>query len=140
MAMAGTLLSILMLAGVLLTGGGVYAILRTRDRKRGALMIVAGLVMFANVAITSMPGPDAQRQRRQQGRLRDEAQQVLRIIHDDGGAMGAAAQRSDQPRDGRVGVNQQRPPRDVASADAVPCQVDRSDDPLYPAAAIQHRY
>ncbi len=59
MAMAGTLLSILMLAGVLLTGGGVYAILRTRDRKRGALMIVAGLVMFANVAITSMPGPDA---------------------------------------------------------------------------------
>ena len=58
MAMAGTLLSILMLAGVLLTGG-VYAILRTRDRKRGALMIVAGLVMFANVAITAMPGPDA---------------------------------------------------------------------------------
>lgn len=59
MAMAGTLLSILMLAGVLLTGGGVYAILRTRDRKRGVLMIVAGLVMFANVAITAMPGPDA---------------------------------------------------------------------------------
>ena len=59
MAMAGTLLSILMLAGVLLTGGGVYAILRTRDRKRGALMIVAGLVMCANVAITAMPGPDA---------------------------------------------------------------------------------
>ena len=59
MAMAGTLLSILMLAGVLLTGGGVYAILRTRARKRGALMIDAGLVMFANVAITALPGQAA---------------------------------------------------------------------------------
>ncbi len=57
--MAGTLLSILMLAGVLLTGGGIYAIARRGDRKRGALMIIAGLVMFANVAITALPGPDA---------------------------------------------------------------------------------
>lgn len=56
--MAGTILSILMLAGVLLTGGGVYAIVRRRERKRGILMIVAGLVMFANVAISAMPGPD----------------------------------------------------------------------------------
>jgi hypothetical protein len=58
-AMAGTLLSILMLAGVLLTGGGTYAIMRKGDRKRGTLMIIAGLVMFANVAITALPGPDA---------------------------------------------------------------------------------
>ena len=47
-----------MLAGVLLTGGGVYAIARKGDRKRGALMIIAGLVMFANVAISAIPGPD----------------------------------------------------------------------------------
>ena len=56
--MTATILSILMLAGVLLTGGGLYAIIKRRDRKRGWLMIVAGLVMFANVAITAIPGPD----------------------------------------------------------------------------------
>ncbi|WP_197421595.1 hypothetical protein [Sphingobium sp. CCH11-B1] len=53
--MAGTILSILMLAGALLTGGGVHAIVKHGDRKRGALMIVAGLVMFGNVAISAMP-------------------------------------------------------------------------------------
>lgn len=57
-SMEGTILSLLMLAGMALTGGGIYAIVRKRDRKRGILMIVAGLVMFANVAITAMPGPD----------------------------------------------------------------------------------
>ncbi|KER34880.1 hypothetical protein ACFFV8_09655 [Sphingobium indicum] len=56
--MAGTILSILMLAGMALTGGGIYAIVRKGDRKRGALMIVAGLVMFANVAVSAIPGPD----------------------------------------------------------------------------------
>lgn len=47
-----------MLAGVLLTGGGIYAIAKKGDRKRGALMIFAGLVMFGNVAISAIPGPD----------------------------------------------------------------------------------
>lgn len=56
--MAATILSILMLAGALLTGGGIYAIVRKRDRKRGTLMIIAGLVMFGNVAISAIPGPD----------------------------------------------------------------------------------
>jgi hypothetical protein len=56
--MAATILSILMLAGLLLTGGGVYAIAKKGDRKRGVLMIIAGLVMFANVAISAIPGPD----------------------------------------------------------------------------------
>ena len=56
--MAGMILSILMLAGILLTGGGIYAIVKRGDRKRGALMIVAGLVMFGNVAIWAVPiGP-----------------------------------------------------------------------------------
>ncbi|MDX3899543.1 MAG: hypothetical protein QHC40_03385 [Sphingobium sp.] len=53
--MNGTILSILMLAGIALTGGGVYALVRRRDAKRGALMLVAGLVMFANVAIMTVP-------------------------------------------------------------------------------------
>jgi len=56
--MAGTILSILMLGGALLTGGGIYAIAKKGDRKRGGLMIVAGLVMFGNVAISAIPGPD----------------------------------------------------------------------------------
>ncbi|ETI64364.1 hypothetical protein C100_07700 [Sphingobium sp. C100] len=53
--MNGAILSILMLAGILLTGGGLYAIISKGDRKRGALMIVAGLVMFANVMIAAIP-------------------------------------------------------------------------------------
>lgn len=57
--MAGTILSILMLAGVALTGGGIYTLAKRRDTKRGVLMIVAGLVMFGNVAISAIPGPDA---------------------------------------------------------------------------------
>ncbi len=54
-AMNGTILSILMLAGAALTGGGAYALAKGRDRKRGVLMLVAGLVMFANVAIMTVP-------------------------------------------------------------------------------------
>ncbi|ATI83133.1 hypothetical protein [Sphingobium yanoikuyae] len=61
--MAGMILSILMLAGILLTGGGIYAIVKRGDRKRGALMIVAGLVMFGNVAISAIPMPPPQQAR-----------------------------------------------------------------------------
>ncbi|MDI1296164.1 MAG: LPXTG cell wall anchor domain-containing protein [bacterium] len=57
--MTGTILSILMLAGIALTGGGLYALVKKRDRKRGALMVIAGLVMFGNVAIMAMPVGDA---------------------------------------------------------------------------------
>lgn len=53
--MTGTVQSILMLAGLLLTGGGFYVLVKLRDRKRGALMLVAGLVMFGNVAIMAIP-------------------------------------------------------------------------------------
>lgn len=53
--MAGTILSILMLAGIALMGGGVFAIVRRKDRKRGILMVVAGLVLFANVLIATVP-------------------------------------------------------------------------------------
>ncbi|MEO8724381.1 MAG: hypothetical protein ABI395_12860 [Sphingobium sp.] len=53
--MPATILSLLMLAGLALCGGGGYLLLKRRDRKRGLLMIVAGCVMFANVAIWAMP-------------------------------------------------------------------------------------
>ena len=56
--MSDIILSILMLAGIILTSGGVYAIFKRNDRKRGTLMIVAGLVMFGNVAISAIPGRD----------------------------------------------------------------------------------
>ncbi|WP_188063993.1 LPXTG cell wall anchor domain-containing protein [Sphingobium sp. KCTC 72723] len=56
--MTGTVQSILMLAGLLLTGGGFYVLVKLRDRKRGALMLVAGLVMFGNVAIMAVPVAD----------------------------------------------------------------------------------
>ncbi|MGV3769272.1 MAG: hypothetical protein ACO1NM_04495 [Sphingobium phenoxybenzoativorans] len=53
--MSGTILSLLMLAGVALTGGGVYLLVKKIDRKRGILMVIAGLVMFGNVAIWAVP-------------------------------------------------------------------------------------
>jgi hypothetical protein len=55
MVMAGTLLSIMMLAGVLMTGGGIFAIAKSGDRKRGILMILVGLVLFVNVLIAGIP-------------------------------------------------------------------------------------
>ena len=55
--MAATILSILMLAGIALFAGGLHLLIRKRDRKRGALMLVAALVMFGNVAIWIVPTP-----------------------------------------------------------------------------------
>lgn len=48
-------LSILMAAGMMLSGAGTWLIARRRDYKRGALMIFAGLVMFGNVLIWTLP-------------------------------------------------------------------------------------
>lgn len=53
--MSGTILSLLMLAGLALAGGGIYLIAKRRDRQRGLLMVAAGLVMFVNVAIWAVP-------------------------------------------------------------------------------------
>lgn len=53
--MSGTILSILMLAGIALGIGGIHLMVRRRDYKRGGLMIVAAVVMFANVVILVMP-------------------------------------------------------------------------------------
>lgn len=49
--MAATVLSILMLAGIALSAGGIYLIGSKRDQKRGWLMLVAAVVMFVNVAM-----------------------------------------------------------------------------------------
>lgn len=58
--MAGTILSVLMLAGIALLAGGVHLIARRRDLKRGLLMLVAAAVMFGNVAIWLMPTKSGQ--------------------------------------------------------------------------------
>jgi LPXTG-motif cell wall-anchored protein len=55
-ALSGTTMSLLMLAGVLLSAGGVFLLVRRPElRKQAWLMIVAALVMFGNVAIWSVP-------------------------------------------------------------------------------------
>ncbi|MGF7169401.1 divalent metal cation (Fe/Co/Zn/Cd) transporter [Sphingobium xanthum] len=55
--MSGTILSILMLAGIALTIGGVHLLVKKREHKQGWLMLVAALVMFFNVAMWSIPFP-----------------------------------------------------------------------------------
>lgn len=57
--MSDTIMSILMLTGVLLTGGAVL-VFRKGDRRRALLMLVAALVMFANVAIWLVPVGNSQ--------------------------------------------------------------------------------
>ena len=52
---AALTLSLLMLGGLVLGSGGLWMIIRKGDAKRGWLMIAAAVVMFANVAIWTMP-------------------------------------------------------------------------------------
>ncbi|MEA3001690.1 MAG: hypothetical protein QOH81_478 [Sphingomonadales bacterium] len=49
--LVATLLSIAVLAAFLLIAGGLWLIVKGGDRKRGALMAVAALVLLANVLI-----------------------------------------------------------------------------------------
>jgi len=44
-------LSLLMIAFAALCGGGLWVLVRRGDRTRGALMVLAGLVMLGNVLI-----------------------------------------------------------------------------------------
>ena len=56
-AVTGTpalLLSLLMLAGFALAGGGVYTLVKRKDRTKGVLMLIAALVMWGNVAIITL--------------------------------------------------------------------------------------
>lgn len=54
-SVSNLILSILMLAGFALMAGGIIALRRGDNRKQGWLMLVAALVMFANVAIWAIP-------------------------------------------------------------------------------------
>lgn len=55
-SMSATILSLLMLAGLALAGGGVWLLVKKPDnRKQAWLMILAAVVMFANVAIWAVP-------------------------------------------------------------------------------------
>jgi hypothetical protein len=47
-------LSLGVLAAFLLAGGGIWLLVKQRDTKRGALMLVAALVLFANVLIWTL--------------------------------------------------------------------------------------
>ena len=49
-----TALSVLMVAAFALTAGGTWLILKRRDRRKGALMIVAALVMLGNVLVWTL--------------------------------------------------------------------------------------
>ncbi len=48
-------LSLAMLAVIVLTGGGLWLMWKRQDTKRGMLMLVAALVIAANVAIWTIP-------------------------------------------------------------------------------------
>lgn len=52
--MSDTIMSVLVLTGVILTGGAAY-VFRMGDRRRALLMFVAALVMFANVTVWLIP-------------------------------------------------------------------------------------
>ena len=46
-----TLLSLAVLAAFVLFGGGLWLIVKRKDRKQGLLMVLAALVLFGNVLI-----------------------------------------------------------------------------------------
>jgi hypothetical protein len=54
--MGDLLLSIAMLGAIALLGGS-FLVLRRGDKKHAILMLIAALVVFANVAIWMMPVP-----------------------------------------------------------------------------------
>jgi len=57
--MTNLILSVLMLAGAALLAGGIYMLRKGINRRQGWLMILAAAVMFANVAIWSIPVPQS---------------------------------------------------------------------------------
>ena len=51
------LLSLAVLAAFALAGGGLYLLAKGSNRKQGLLMLLAALVLFANVLIWAVPAP-----------------------------------------------------------------------------------
>ncbi|WP_417594187.1 hypothetical protein [Parasphingorhabdus sp.] len=56
--MSDLILSVLMLAGTALFAGGVFVLRKGVNKRQGWLMLVAAIVMFANVAIMMVPTPE----------------------------------------------------------------------------------
>ncbi|HYE29139.1 MAG TPA: hypothetical protein VEA61_13045 [Allosphingosinicella sp.] len=52
--LGATLLSIAVLAAFALTGGGLYLLVKRRERKQGLLMLVAAMVLFGNVLVWTL--------------------------------------------------------------------------------------
>lgn len=52
--LGATLLSIAVLAAFALAGGGLYLLIRRGERKQGILMLIAAIVLFANVLIWTL--------------------------------------------------------------------------------------
>jgi LPXTG-motif cell wall-anchored protein len=46
-----TILSILVLAAFALVAGGLYLLIKRKERKQGLLMLIAAAVMFGNVLV-----------------------------------------------------------------------------------------
>ena len=63
--MSGLILSVLMIAGFGLLAGAIYLLKSRRNTKQAWLMLLASVVMFANVAIWTIPGPAAEDQIKQ---------------------------------------------------------------------------
>ncbi len=57
--MEAAIYSLAMLAVFVLAGAGVWLMVSGRDRKRGLLMLAAGLVIVMNVVIWTLPVPQA---------------------------------------------------------------------------------
>ena len=53
--LGATLLSIMTIAAFLLGSGGMWLVVRRREAKKGLLMLVAALVLLANVLIWALP-------------------------------------------------------------------------------------
>ena len=53
--LAATLLSIAVLAAFALVGGGLWLLVKQRNRKQGWLMLLAALVLAGNVLIWTLP-------------------------------------------------------------------------------------
>ncbi|HEX8443980.1 MAG TPA: hypothetical protein VF631_10085 [Allosphingosinicella sp.] len=53
-AVIGLLFSVMVLAVFALSAGGMWLIAKRRDRKKGLLMLVAAVVLLANVGIWTL--------------------------------------------------------------------------------------
>ncbi|HEY0113331.1 MAG TPA: hypothetical protein VGB59_09310 [Allosphingosinicella sp.] len=51
------LLSIAVIAAFALFGGGLWLLFKRQERKQGLLMLLAALVLLANVLIWALPAP-----------------------------------------------------------------------------------